>query len=319
MAVYTQVPRNALEAFLGAFDLGDLEDYEGITQGVENTNYKIVTAKDRFILTLFEQRVDAADLPFFLDYMRLLSDRGVPAPAPMADRRGRIVKPLCGRPAIIISFLPGAGVDAPTPALCEQAGAVCARLHETAADFEKTRRNALDLEGWRALAADSAPRADECATGLSAMIAAELAFLGDAWPRALPSGVVHADLFPDNVFFKDGVFSGVIDFYFSCTEFYAYDLAITLCAWAGEGGWSREKARALSRGYQTVRPLSAPERAALPILLRGAALRFLLTRLHDWLHQVDGAQVRVKDPLAYRDLLQFLQSADLQTLGLNDD
>ncbi len=315
MAVYTHVPRDALEAFLADFEIGDLAAYEGVTQGVENTNYFLFTDRGRYVLTLFEKRVDDRDLPFFMDFMAHLAARGLAAPVPIADARGCVLKRLCGRPAVIISFLEGGGLDAPTAEDCRQAGALNARLHRDAGGFHGQRANALDLAGWRALAEKCGAQADRCAPGLSALIDDELSFLEDRWPATLPRGIVHADLFPDNVFFKDGAVSGVIDFYFACEEAFAYDLAITLSAWAGEGGWSQDKARALIEGYEKIRKLSDEERNALPILLRGAALRFLLTRLHDWLHQVDGAQVAVKDPLAYRDLLEFHRSRGVNLFG----
>ncbi len=315
MAVYTHVPRAALEAFVADYDIGRLTRHEGVTQGVENTNYFIFTGRDRYVLTLFEKRVDERDLPFFMDFMAHLAARGLAAPVPIADAQGRVIKKLCDRPAVIISFLEGRGLEAPTVEDCRRAGALNARLHLYAQGFEGRRANALDLSGWRALAEKCRAEADGCAPGLAALIDDELAFLNDRWPQALPRGVVHADLFPDNVFFKDGEVSGVIDFYFACREAFSYDLAITLSAWAGEGGWSEEKARALIEGYETVRTLNDEERSALPVLLRGAALRFLLTRLHDWLHQVEGAQVAVKDPLAYRDLLEFHRSRRVALFG----
>ena len=317
MAVYTHVPPETLERFIARYDLGGLKNFAGITEGIENTNYRVEAGAGRFILTLFEKRVAEADLPFFLEFMAHLVAKGTPAPTPIPDRSGTILQSLCGRPAVIVSFLDGAGVDAPGAMECRIAGEVCARLHAAAADFARYRRNALDLSGWRDLAATCAPRADACAPGLAALIAEEIAHLSGAWPRDLPKGVIHADLFPDNVFLKDGAFSGVIDFYFSCTDFYAYDLAIALCAWAGEGGWKVDHARSLMDGYRDQRKLSDDEQRALPTLLRGAALRFLLTRLYDWLNQVDGAQVRVKDPLAYRDLLLTLRDANTATLGLD--
>ena len=269
-------------------------------------------------MTLFEKRVAEEDLPFFMAFMAHLSSQGVAAPAPIADLDGRIVKSLCGRPAAIISFLDGGGVKTPTLSDCQEAGAACATLHLAAEGFNETRANALSLDGWRELVAACRADADRCAAGLADFVEAELRFLRETWPTNLPTGVVHADLFPDNIFFQDGRFSGVIDFYFSCTDYYAYDLAILLCAWVGEFGWDAAKAAALLNAYEARRPLTRAERAALPILLRGGALRFLLTRLYDWIHQVDGAQVRVKDPLAYRDLLVALQDPSTN-LGIKHD
>lgn len=306
MAVYTHVSRDDLEAWLEAYDLGALRDFSGVEQGVENTNYIVETARGRLILTLFEKRTAAVDLPFFAAAMAHVAARGVPAPSPVADRTGRIFSRLSGRPAALFTFLQGRQRLAPSVADCRAMGALNARLHLAAAGFAPLRDNALSLPGWRALADKCRARADEAAPGLAALIDDELAFLGAHWPAGAPTGLIHADLFPDNVFFDAGEVSGVIDFYFACTDFFVYDLALTLNAWAAAGApFDRERARALLAGYAEIRSLSAAEKAALPVCLRGASLRILLTRLHDFLHRVDGAVVKVKDPLEYRDLLLF--------------
>lgn len=306
MAVYTPVARAELDDFLITYDLGALLDFDGVEQGVENTNYVVTTARGRFVLTLFEKRADAADLPFFFDAMAHVAARGIPAPAPIAAGTGRLHATLKGRPAAIFSFLDGRQRMGPTSADCRAMGVLNAQLHRAAGGFAPARRNSLSLSGWRELAETCHARADEAATGLVALIDDELAYLGPNWPQDLPSGLVHADLFPDNVFFKDDEISGVIDFYFACTDLFVYDLALTLNAWAAAGElWRDEAAIALLEGYRTVRVLSAAEKAALPVCLRGACLRILLTRLHDWLHRVEGAVVAVKDPLEYRDLLLF--------------
>lgn|GEM_PF-26750 len=305
MAVYTHVPADMLAKFLKDYDLGDLVDFKGVTKGVENTNYILTMSSGQYVLTLFEKRVVERDLPFFLDFMKHLSDHGIAAPAPMLDRTGVALKRLCDRPAVIVTFLDGEDIANPDQGACEQMGRMLAKMHLYTEDFGDSRENSLGLNGWRALVGKCAPRADQCATGLRALIEDEIEELTRIWPDNLPIGAIHADLFPDNVFFQGDDLSGVIDFYFSCTDAFAYDLAITLNAWAGDGGWSKEKAAAMLTGYQSTRPLSEKELNALPVLLRGAALRFLLTRLYDWLHQVEGAQVKVKDPLVYRELLTF--------------
>lgn len=309
MAVYTHVSAKDLSVFLADYDIGSLKTFEGVTQGIENTNYRLETSANRYILTLFEKRVAERDLPFFISFMTHLQGKGLACPSPVLDRSGQALKKLCGRPALITTFLQGKDIPSPTVEQCAQTGALTAQLHLYAQDFNQDRDNALNVAGWRGLAEQCRSRADECTMGLRDLIDWELAFLRSAWPDALPKGVIHADLFPDNVFFKSGRLSGVIDFYFSCTDYFAYDLAIVLCAWAGEGGWSAEKARAIVTAYEQIRPLSHEERTAMPTLLRGAAMRFLLTRLYDWLNQVDGADVVVKDPLAYRDLLVLFREA----------
>lgn len=304
MAVYTHVPEADLSALLSGYDVGALASFAGIGEGVENTNYLVRTKRGKFILTLFEKRVREADLPFFLALMAHLSAKGVAAPAPIRDRSGAVLKRVCGRPAVVTSFLPGKTRPKPSAADCRALGAALAGLHRAGADFPMTRDNALGLHGWRRLAGECARDADTCADGLGALIRDEMAFLTAEWPKDLPKGVIHADLFTDNVFFEDAAVSGFIDFYFSCTDYFAYDLAICINDWSNvDGQWRPENAAALIEGYSSVRPLSDAEKKALPILLRGAALRFLLTRLYDWLHRVDGALVTVKDPLEYRDIL----------------
>ncbi len=306
MAVYTQVDDGDLNRLLADFDLGAVVSFAGVEQGVENTNYILTTTKGRFVLTLFEKRVDDADLPFFMAAMAHLACRGIPAPRAIADRRGAVVTRVRNRSAVIMSFLDGRQRMAPTPEDCRLMGGLNARLHIAAAGFSHTRQNALGLAGWKALAARCGAEADVCAQGLASLVADEIDFLSDNWPAQFPGGLVHADLFPDNVFFDETGISGVIDFYFACTELFAYDLALTLNAWASENGqWRVEHARALIDGYDATRRLEEGERAAMPVLLRGAALRIMLTRLNDFLHQVDGALVAVKDPLEYRDLLRF--------------
>jgi len=304
VAVYTHVSDDEIARFIACYDIGRFVAAVPIEEGVENTNYRIETVSGRFILTLFEKRVRAEDLPFFIALMRHLSQRGVPAPAPIAARDGATLMRLADRPAALVSFLNGAARMQPDPEDCRAAGAALANLHAAGADFGMLRSNDLGLDGWRKLAAACRGRANECAAGLAELIDAELALLESNWPRALPAGAIHADLFPDNVFFDADKVSGVIDFYFSCTDFLGYDIAVATNAWASQGGrWSQANATAILSGYEEVRPLGAEERNAIPVLLRGAALRFLLTRLYDWLHQVPGAVVRVKDPLEYRDLL----------------
>ncbi|MFN3959329.1 MAG: homoserine kinase [Parvularculaceae bacterium] len=306
MAVYTHVSREALGTFLTAYDLGALRDFAGVEQGVENTNYIVRTEQGKVVLTLFEKRTAEADLPFFAGAMAHMAARGVPAPSPVADRTGAVFSRLCGRPAALFTFLEGLQRMAPSVADCRQMGELNARLHLAATGFAPVRANALSLPGWRVLAEKCRARADEAAPGLGSLIDEELAFLAAHWPSALPQGLIHADLFPDNVFFAGDRISGVIDFYFACTDFFIYDLSLTLNAWAAAGApFDPGRARALIEGYDCVRPLSAAEKAALPVCLRGASLRILLTRLHDFIHRVEGAIVRVKDPLEYRDLLLF--------------
>lgn len=307
MAVYTEVDDEALSAFVSAYDIGAVLSCKGIAEGVENSNFLLRTEGGTFILTLYERRVAEADLPFFLGLMDHLARRGIACPTPIRGRDGHNLRHLCGRPAAIVSFLEGVWPRRPTPKHCAGVGAALAAMHLAGRDFPLRRENALSVAGWRPLFARCAARADEVLPGLADEIARELDVLEQAWPRHLPKGVIHADLFPDNVFFLGEGVSGLIDFYFACNDALAYDLAICLNAWCFEpdGAFNITKARHMLAGYRAVRPLEAAELAALPILARGAALRFLLTRLYDWLHQVDGALVRPKDPLEYWQKLRF--------------
>jgi homoserine kinase type II len=309
MAVYTDVDDGDLAAFLTRFDVGSLVSIKGIAEGVENSNFLLTTSTGPFILTLYEKRVRPADLPFFLDLMQHLAAQAIPCPTPLRDRSGAALQQLAGRPAALISFLKGYSVRRPRVSHCGLLGAALAELHLAGRSFAERRDNALSIEGWRKLVADTAGRADEAADGLAGEIAQEFAFLESAWPADLPAGIIHADLFPDNVFFLGEAISGLIDFYFACNDLFAYDLAICLNAWCFEqpNTINVTKARALLRGYAEKRALSDAEIAALPVLARGAALRFLLTRLYDWFHTDEGALVKPKDPLEYRRKLRFHQ------------
>jgi len=310
MAVYTDVAADELADFLKAYDIGELLSYKGIAEGVENSNYLLHTTKGAYILTLYEKRVAAEDLPFFLSLMAHLAAHGVHCPQPQRNARGEVYSTLAGRPAAIINFLEGMWPRRPTVMHCTGVGQALARMHLAGLGFPMARKNPLSVEGWRPLFERAAPRADSVQAGLRAFLAEELSFLEGRWPRDLPVGVIHADLFPDNVFFLGDTVSGLIDFPFSCTDMLAYDIAICLSAWCFEPDHSFNvtKARALLRAYEQERPLSATERAALPLLARGAAMRFLLTRLVDFLNVPPGALVKPKDPLEYVRKLRFHQS-----------
>ncbi|MEA3021394.1 MAG: homoserine kinase type, partial [Alphaproteobacteria bacterium] len=294
MAVYTDVAAEEVAAFLSAYDLGDLLAYKGIAEGVENSNFLLHTSRGYFILTLYEKRVAANDLPFFLGLMEHLAARGLTCPQPVKNRKGETLGRLAGRPAAIVTFLDGMWIRRPTATHCAGLGHALAELHLAGADFGMKRANALSVQGWRALYETAKTRADGVQAGLHAAIAAELDVLEKSWPRDLPQGVIHADLFPDNVFFLGDQLSGLIDFYFACTDTLAYDVAICLNAWCFEldHSYNVTKGRALLQAYASKRKLSAAERAALPLLARGAATRFLLTRLVDWLEVPAGALVR---------------------------
>lgn len=301
MAVYTDVSEAELARFVDAYGLGRLRAYQGITQGVENTNYRVDTDQGRFVLTLYEKRVEASDLPFFLGLMEHLAARGLNCPLPVRDREGVVLGTLAGRPAALVTWLEGAWPRTQTAGQCAALGAALAEMHIDGAGFALKRANALGLAGWRPLFDSFAAEADSILPGLRDTIARELDALEARWPRGLPEGVIHADLFPDNAFFIGDALSGIFDFYFACNDALAYDLAVCLNAWAFDAAhaFDAEKSRRMVQSYHRARPLSPAERAALPLLARGAALRFLLTRAYDWINTPPGAKVVRKDPREY--------------------
>jgi homoserine kinase type II len=310
MAVYTEVSDEELAAFIAGYGLGDLLSFKGIAEGVENTNYIIHASRGPFILTLYEKRVVREDLPFFLGLMEHLAGRGVSCPTPVRDLEGRNLKELAGRPAALVTFLEGFWVRRPTPSHCAAVGCALAQLHMGGEGFALKRANALGLSGWRPLYEVFAGKAAQIAPDLGTLIEQELAVLETSWPKGLAEGVIHADLFPDNVFFLGERLSGLIDFYFACNDALAYDIAVCLNAWCFEKDLSFNitKGQALLRGYEEVRLLSRPECEAMPMLARGAALRFLLTRAHDWLNTPAQALVSPKNPMEYVRRLRFHQS-----------
>jgi homoserine kinase type II len=311
MAVYTEVSDEELTSFIASYGLGELKSFKGIAEGVENTNYILHTSQGSFILTLYEKRVAREDLPFFLGLMEHLAAHGVSCPTPVRDLEGRNLNELAGRPAALVTFLEGFWVRRPTASHCAAVGEALARLHLGGEGFRLKRPNALGLAGWRPLYERFAEKAASVTPGLDELIEKELSVLEARWPGGLVEGVIHADLFPDNVFFLGEKLSGLIDFYFACNDALAYDIAVCLNAWCFETDLSFNitKGRALLRGYESVRLLTAPERQAMPMLARGAAMRFLLTRAYDLLNTPPNALVSPKNPLEYVRRLRFHQSA----------
>ncbi len=309
MAVYTEVSDEDLARFLTEYDLGEVTSFKGIAEGVENSNFMLRTTRGSYILTLYEKRVRREDLPYFLGLMEHLSSNHIACPVPLRGRDGVSLRELCGRPAAVVSFLDGLWPRRIQPEHCRLLGEAMARMHIAGAAFAGRRENDLSMPGWRPLFESCAGRADEVQPGLTRALEQELGTLTSEWPDALPEGAIHADLFPDNVFFLGSRLSGIIDFYFACNDFFAYDLAICLNAWCFEtdNAFNITKARLLLQAYREYRPLSADELEALPVLARGSAARFLLTRLYDWLHQPAGALVKPKDPLEYWKKLRFHQ------------
>lgn len=311
MAVYTPVSDDELQAFLAEYDIGEVTSFAGIAEGVENSNFLVRTTRSTYILTLYEKRVKLGDLPFFIGLMDHLARKGLSCPRPVPARDGATLRTLNGRPAAVVTFLEGMWHRRIQPAYCRSLGAAMAAMHVAGADFPMTRANDLSVAGWRPLLEACGMQSNQIYHGLYNALNTELGLLERSWPERLPTGTIHADLFPDNVFFLGDQVSGIIDFYFACTDALAYDLAICLNAWCFEndGSFNVTKARQLVTGYQTVRALSPAEREAIPVLARGSALRFLLTRLYDWLNHPEGAFVKPKDPMEYHQKLRFHQSA----------
>ncbi|NCF79169.1 MAG: homoserine kinase [Alphaproteobacteria bacterium] len=310
MAVFTQINDAQLAAFMADYALGDVKGFKGIAAGVQNSNYLVDMADRRLILTLYEDTqtgVDPNDLPYFLGLMQHLAAADIACPTPLLRQDGTLSGTLAGRPAALVSFLPGRSTVTPKPPQCRAVGAALGELHLAGEGFAMRRANTQGPDNWRRLFDASAARADEAAPDLAAFMRDELARIEAAWPQDLPQGVIHADLFPDNVFFEKGAVSGLIDFYFACHDVLAYDLAIMLNAWCFEAdvNFNITKARLLLAGYQSVRPMSADEIAALPILASGAAMRFLTTRLYDWLNRTEDALVTPKNPIDYLRRLRF--------------
>jgi len=320
MAVYTEVDEEELIGFLETYELGELLSCKGIAEGVENSNFYLHTGAGSFILTLYEKRVAEADLPFFLGLMEHLSARGLTCPQPVKNRAGAALGRLAGRPAAIVTFLDGYSIHRPERAHCAALGEALARLHLAGEGFALRRANALSVDGWRPLFAPQQARADEVASGLRDFVFAELDHLERHWPRDLPSGVIHADLFPDNVFYLGDKVSGLIDFYFACNDALAYDLAICLNAWCFDPAhvYERDKGEAMLAAYRRLRPLRGDEIEGFPLLARGAALRFLLTRFVDGLNVPPGALVKPKDPREYLAKLSFHRTiGDARGYGLD--
>ncbi|QJQ33324.1 homoserine kinase [Sphingomonas lacunae] len=312
MAVYTQVGAEDMATFLDLYGVGPLISAKGIAEGVENSNYLVDSQGGRFILTLYEKRVDQRDLPFFISLIDHLADKGNPVPRILPDLSGQHVQTLCGKPACLIQFLNGISVSRPTSRQAFAAGQALARMHSAAADFSGGPPNPLTLNGWRQLADRLGSRLDSISPGLTDEVADELGYLSANWPDHLPQSVIHADLFPDNVLMTGENVSGIIDFYFACRDITAYDFAVTHGAWCFSNDGSTylpALAAAMAKGYQDVRPFSIAEQQALPVLARGAALRFMLTRSLDWLETPADALVARKDPLAYRRRLSFFRTA----------
>ena len=310
MAVYTHLNADDLAGLIAEYDVGELVSAKGIAEGVSNSNWLVETTAGRFILTMYEHRVDAADLPFFLGLLDHLSSKGSPVPRTIHDRAGASFRTIHEKAVALIEFLPGVSIDTPHPAQARAVGEALAGIHLAAADFPQERENTMGLAAWRKLLGDCGERLGEIDTGLPDHVARELDYLDKNWPVALPRSVIHADLFPDNVLMLGNRVSGLIDFYFACTDMMAYDVAVTHAAWCFEagGGFRPAISEALIAGYHARRPLPAEAWTALPVLARGAAMRFLASRAYDWLNTPADALVTRKDPMVFARRLAFYEA-----------
>ena len=310
MAVYTTVDELTLVSFLSTYDIGDFLSFEGIAEGVENSNYLLRTSKANYILTLYEKRVDSSDLPFFIDVMTHLGSKGIDCPLPVPSHSGKILQELMGKPCALFSFLNGRSYRFPNREKCKALGRCLAKLHLNAAGVKTARQNALGPTSWQPLLDSVGERADQIVTTTQQMAQERLSSILATWPQGLPRGIIHADLFPNNVLFNGDILTGVIDFYFACEDILAYDIGICLNAWCfdADGSFNLTKSRSLIHGYQSIRQLSNAEITAIPVLAAGSAMRFYLTRLYDWFHTPKDALVSPKDPMEYWAILRFHQS-----------
>jgi homoserine kinase type II len=317
VAVYTHLAGEDLAALIGEYPVGTLVSAKGIAEGISNSNWLVETtgadgAGARFILTMYERRIDVRELPFFLGLLDHLSARGCAVPRTIHDHGGAAFREIEGKAVALIEFLPGMSVDRPTPAQAGAVGAALAGLHLAARDFPLARANALNIAASHAALQRCGPHALEAIDAALPPAIALAAELRDRWPAGLPRSTCHTDLFPDNVLMRGDRVSGMIDFYFACDEAMAYDLAVTHAAWSFDrdgGRFHPDIGTALIAGYESVRPLSAGERAALPALAQGACLRFVASRAEDWIETPPGALVERKDPLAFMRRLQFYREA----------
>ena len=313
MAVYTKLSENELEVFFSKYNLGKLLNYKGIKEGIENTNYFIQTEKGKFILTLYEKRVEEKDLPFFINLMRNLFDKNFPSPEPIINKNGNYISEILEKKAAVVSFLDGYAKKVLNPNDCREVGINAAKLHLITKDLTGRRENKLSINSWRKIYIKVKKNCSKIHPNLPEIIEKNLDEIEKNWPKNIPSGIIHADLFPDNIFFKNNKLSGIIDYYFSCYDYYAFEIAICLNALCFEGknenlSFNVTKAKKFIDGYSNIRKLTEREKKSLKVLCQGAAIRFLLTRVFDFLNLTEGAIVKIKDPVEYLKRLEFHDS-----------
>jgi len=310
MAVYTKLSEKELKEFFSKYNLGNLLNYNEIKEGIENTNYFIQTEKGKFILTLYEKRVDEKDLPFFMSLMRNLFDKNFPSPEPIVNKNGNYISEILGKKAAVVSFLEGDAKKILDPKNCYQVGIYTAKMHLITKDLIGKRENKLSVNSWRKIYNKVKKDCSKIHDSLPKIIEKNLDVIEKNWPKNIPSGIIHADLFSDNIFFKNEKLSGIIDYYFSCYDFYAFEIAICLNALCFEGknenlSFNVTKSKKFIDGYSSIRQLTEEEKKSLKVLCQGAAIRFLLTRVFDYLNLTEGAIVKIKDPVEYLKRLEF--------------
>jgi homoserine kinase type II len=307
MAVYTKLAHQEVEQFLEQYNINNFKDYKGITEGVENTNYFINTLEQDYILTIYEKRVDENDLPFFINLLSNLSENKFPCPKPIANKNNEKINKIKNKNAALVTFLNGQSKNKITSEECFEIGKITAQLHEITKKFNVSRKNNLSIESWQNIFEKTIKKKIDLDETIIKKTKNYLNFLKDNWPKNLPQGIIHADLFPDNIFFTKNKVSGIIDFYFACNDFFAYEIAICInsICFDNNSTFNMTKAKNLIDGYSSIRTLSEEEKKFLPILSMGAAMRFFLTRLHDFYHTDNKADVKIKDPFEYFKKIEF--------------
>jgi homoserine kinase type II len=307
MAVYTKLEHLEVKLFLEQYNISNFKDYKGITEGVENTNYLIKSSEQDYILTIYEKRVDEKDLPFFIKLLSDLSDNNFPCPKPIANKNNEKINKIKNKNAALVTFLNGKSKNKITSEDCFEVGKIAAQLHKITKKFNINRKNNLSIENWQNIFEKTIKQKIDLDESIIKKTRNYLNFLKDKWPKNLPQGIIHADLFPDNIFFIDNKVSGIIDFYFACNDFFAYEIAICInsICFDNNSTFNMAKAKNLINGYSSIRTLTEDEKKYLPILSMGAAMRFFLTRLYDFYHTDNKADVKIKDPFEYFKKIEF--------------
>jgi homoserine kinase type II len=310
MAVYTKLNKENIEEILSNYSIGNLKEFRGIEEGIENTNYFLLVDNNKYILTIYEKRVKEKDLPFFSQLMSDLDKSGFKCPVPIESNNKKTIINYKNKNLMIVSFLEGKAKNILSPENCKSVGQEVAKMHEITKNFNIKRENNLSVNSWRNIFDQIKDKCVYIHKDLPLLIESNLKDVEKNWPKNLPTGIIHADLFSDNIFFDNNNLSGIIDFYFSCNDFYALEIAICFNALCFDGqknnlSFNVTKAINFMNGYNQFRKLNNDEKKCIKVLSQGSALRFLLTRVFDSLNTVEGAIVKVKDPMEYLVRLEF--------------